>query len=198
VSEVSCLRATRSKCRKDIPFPQPFLCVSHPRLSSCSLQVSRKPENKKAFSVPSGSAFFCEIVFLSLVARPPSFPFPNVFIKVHIASQWHPITVLCDKPTYTHRRHHQDPRARSPFGYRTTHTRSWFRGSSITTEPSGESLILCQIVKERQMEFDTETDPDFMYELFGEDVHSLAEYVHSRDHQANRFLISVSATSASF
>jgi hypothetical protein len=28
------------------------------------------------------------------------------------------------------------------------------------------------------MEFDTETDPEFMYELFGEDVHSLSEYVH--------------------
>jgi hypothetical protein len=27
------------------------------------------------------------------------------------------------------------------------------------------------------MEFDTETDPEFMEELFGEDVHSLAEYV---------------------
>lgn len=34
-----------------------------------------------------------------------------------------------------------------------------------------------QIVKERQMEFDTETDPETLYELFGEDADSLAEYV---------------------
>ncbi|KJA21178.1 hypothetical protein HYPSUDRAFT_165972 [Hypholoma sublateritium FD-334 SS-4] len=32
-----------------------------------------------------------------------------------------------------------------------------------------------EIVKERQMEFDTETDPDTLYELFGEDADSLAE-----------------------
>jgi len=30
-------------------------------------------------------------------------------------------------------------------------------------------------VKEIQMEFDTETDPDTLYELFGEDADSLAE-----------------------
>lgn len=34
-----------------------------------------------------------------------------------------------------------------------------------------------QIVKERQMEFDTETDPETLYELFGEDADSLAECV---------------------
>jgi hypothetical protein len=34
-----------------------------------------------------------------------------------------------------------------------------------------------QIVKERQMEFDTETDPETLYELFGEDAGSLAECV---------------------
>ncbi|RXW25353.1 hypothetical protein EST38_g495 [Candolleomyces aberdarensis] len=33
-----------------------------------------------------------------------------------------------------------------------------------------------EIVKERQMEFDTETDPETLEELFGEDTHSLAEY----------------------
>ncbi|KDR82820.1 hypothetical protein GALMADRAFT_220820 [Galerina marginata CBS 339.88] len=32
-----------------------------------------------------------------------------------------------------------------------------------------------EIVKERQMEFDTETDPDTLYELFGEDADALAE-----------------------
>jgi nucleoside diphosphate kinase len=32
-----------------------------------------------------------------------------------------------------------------------------------------------EIVKERQMEFDTETDPDTLYELFGDDTPSLAE-----------------------
>ncbi|KAF8158148.1 hypothetical protein B0H34DRAFT_674617 [Crassisporium funariophilum] len=32
-----------------------------------------------------------------------------------------------------------------------------------------------EIVKERQMEFDTETDPDTLYELFGEDADSFAE-----------------------
>jgi hypothetical protein len=30
-------------------------------------------------------------------------------------------------------------------------------------------------VKERQMVFDTETDPETLYELFGEDAASLAE-----------------------
>ena len=34
---------------------------------------------------------------------------------------------------------------------------------------------LLQIAKERQMEFDTETDPDTLYELFGEDYESFAE-----------------------
>jgi hypothetical protein len=33
-----------------------------------------------------------------------------------------------------------------------------------------------QIAKERQMEFDTETDPDTLYELFGEDAASFSEY----------------------
>ncbi|KAJ3482960.1 hypothetical protein NLJ89_g12105 [Agrocybe chaxingu] len=32
-----------------------------------------------------------------------------------------------------------------------------------------------EIVKERQMEFDTETDPETLYELFGDDADSLAE-----------------------
>lgn len=32
-----------------------------------------------------------------------------------------------------------------------------------------------QIVKERQMEFDTETDPDTLYELFGEDADNFVE-----------------------
>ncbi|KAH6918135.1 hypothetical protein BKA70DRAFT_1366498 [Coprinopsis sp. MPI-PUGE-AT-0042] len=32
-----------------------------------------------------------------------------------------------------------------------------------------------EIVKERQMEFDTETDPETLEEIFGEDAHSLAE-----------------------
>lgn len=32
-----------------------------------------------------------------------------------------------------------------------------------------------EIVKERQMEFDMETDPEFMYELFGDDADSFAE-----------------------
>lgn len=36
-----------------------------------------------------------------------------------------------------------------------------------------------QIVKERQMEFDTETDPETLEELFGEDTHNLAEWVAS-------------------
>lgn len=32
-----------------------------------------------------------------------------------------------------------------------------------------------QIVKERQMEFDTDTDPDTLYELFGEDAENFTE-----------------------
>lgn len=32
-----------------------------------------------------------------------------------------------------------------------------------------------QIVKERQMEFDVESDPETLYELFGEDADSLGE-----------------------
>ena len=34
-----------------------------------------------------------------------------------------------------------------------------------------------QIVKERQMEFDVESDPDFLFELFGDDAESFAECV---------------------
>lgn len=34
---------------------------------------------------------------------------------------------------------------------------------------------LAQIVKERQMEFDIETDPDTLFELFGPDYESFAE-----------------------
>ena len=34
---------------------------------------------------------------------------------------------------------------------------------------------LRQIVKERQMEFDVETDPETLYELFGDDADSLGE-----------------------
>ena len=41
---------------------------------------------------------------------------------------------------------------------------------------SGLNLALrFQIVKERQIEFDTDSDPDFLDELFGEDAASLAE-----------------------
>ena len=35
--------------------------------------------------------------------------------------------------------------------------------------------INMQIVKERQMDFDIETDPETMFELFGEDYKSFAE-----------------------
>jgi hypothetical protein len=34
-----------------------------------------------------------------------------------------------------------------------------------------------QIFKERQIEFDADSDPEFLYELFGEDSESLAEFV---------------------
>jgi hypothetical protein len=37
------------------------------------------------------------------------------------------------------------------------------------------SVLPPQIVKERQMEFDVETDPETLYELFGEDADSLGE-----------------------
>jgi hypothetical protein len=42
-----------------------------------------------------------------------------------------------------------------------------FLGSTTTT--------VLQIVKERQMEFDMETDPDALFELFGDDARSFAE-----------------------
>jgi hypothetical protein len=45
------------------------------------------------------------------------------------------------------------------------------------TSRQSTDTLLFQIVKERQMEFDVETDPEFMQELFGDDVGSLAEYV---------------------
>lgn len=35
--------------------------------------------------------------------------------------------------------------------------------------------LALQIVKERQMEFDVETDPDTLFELFGPDFESFAE-----------------------
>jgi hypothetical protein len=34
---------------------------------------------------------------------------------------------------------------------------------------------LPQIVKERQMEFDVESDPDALFELFGDDARSFTE-----------------------
>jgi hypothetical protein len=37
-------------------------------------------------------------------------------------------------------------------------------------------------VKERQMEFDMESDPEVMYDLFGEDAACFAEYVFDRSH----------------
>src|SRR6266550_773772 len=39
----------------------------------------------------------------------------------------------------------------------------------------GTLIAPLQIVKERQMEFDTETDPDTLYELFGDDATSFSE-----------------------
>lgn len=39
----------------------------------------------------------------------------------------------------------------------------------------GTYQIYSQIVKERQMEFDTETDPETFYELFGDDARFLGE-----------------------
>jgi len=39
----------------------------------------------------------------------------------------------------------------------------------------GALVRLPQIVKERQIEFDVETDPDALYDLFGEDADSLGE-----------------------
>lgn len=49
-----------------------------------------------------------------------------------------------------------------------------FYRSNVKLMPINFSV---QIVKERQMEFDTETDPETLYELFGEDADSLAECV---------------------
>lgn len=37
-----------------------------------------------------------------------------------------------------------------------------------------------QIAKERQMEFDLDSDQDFLHELFGRDTPSLFEYVFTR------------------
>ena len=56
----------------------------------------------------------------------------------------------------------------------TIHTSLW---RYITTYGMllGSIFWWSQIVKERQMEFDVETDPDTMYELFGEDYVSFAE-----------------------
>ena len=38
------------------------------------------------------------------------------------------------------------------------------------------------------MEFDMESDPEVMYDLFGEDAACFAEYVFSRSHRAFAFL----------
>jgi hypothetical protein len=48
------------------------------------------------------------------------------------------------------------------------------RVSSSTVSCASYTAVL-QIVKERQMEFDMETDPDALFELFGDDARSFAE-----------------------
>jgi len=44
-----------------------------------------------------------------------------------------------------------------------------------THRPASLIFPKLQILKERQMEFDMETDPDALFELFGEDARSFAE-----------------------
>lgn len=46
---------------------------------------------------------------------------------------------------------------------------------SLEMDEKRSLRVAGQIVKERQMVFDTETDPETLYELFGEDAASLAE-----------------------
>lgn len=54
---------------------------------------------------------------------------------------------------------------------------AWLGGSAINIDGHGHALtnIYSQIVKERQMEFDTETEPETFYELFGDDTRFLGE-----------------------
>jgi len=49
-----------------------------------------------------------------------------------------------------------------------------------TPSRRAESISLRQIVKERQMEFDMVSDPEIMYDLFGEDAVCFTEYVFYR------------------
>jgi hypothetical protein len=43
-------------------------------------------------------------------------------------------------------------------------------------------------VKERQMEFDMDSDPEVMYDLFGEDAACFVEYVFHRFHRSHPLL----------
>ncbi|TFK64629.1 hypothetical protein BDN72DRAFT_774374 [Pluteus cervinus] len=72
----------------------------------------------------------------------------------------------------------QTPQAISPSAGQVTRTVAIIKNHALSNRFEIEPRIQAasfEIVKERQMEFDTETDPDTLYELFGEDADSLAE-----------------------
>ncbi|KAG6854655.1 hypothetical protein C0991_003303 [Blastosporella zonata] len=67
---------------------------------------------------------------------------------------------------------------RSPSNYPITRTVAIIKPHALEYRFEIEQRIQeasFEIVKERQMEFDTETDPDTLYELFGEDARSFSE-----------------------
>lgn len=53
--------------------------------------------------------------------------------------------------------------------------REWHVYPRGLADPGTYRRIYSQIVKERQMEFDTETEPETFYELFGDDTRFLGE-----------------------
>lgn len=79
--------------------------------------------------------------------------------------------------------HYQDEVAPEPSAHQsavtaTTRTVAIIKTHALKHRFDIEPRILeagFEIVKERQMEFDTESDPEFLVELFGDDAHSLAE-----------------------
>jgi len=70
--------------------------------------------------------------------------------------------------------YYQDPCSGLSVRDRKTHWGGSVRGARLNWGHTGE-LTPYQIMKERQMEFDTETDPDTFEELFGEDAASLGD-----------------------
>jgi hypothetical protein len=97
---------------------------------------------------------------------------------VHLSSLPRTRTVAIVKKHALHNRLDIEPRIfEAGFEVRQPHSHL------VTVEALNSSRIL-QIVKERQMEFDMESDPEVMYDLFGDDAACFAECAFHHHHPA--------------